>query len=93
MQFCLREGNELRKLRYSDNPQITFVTGENGKEYLKYEEDVSKCHSNGLKNIGLEGKKVFAYHNDDHDRCLLCIYKYSIIIFLIKKQCFVPDTL
>lgn len=82
IHFCLRGGNELRRLRFKTNPQITFQKDEEQKECLIYKEDVSKCNAGSLKTIGVKGKTVVAYHNEmDHDRCLPCLFK----IFLSRR--------
>ena len=75
IHFCLRGGNELRRLRCGPDGQIKHGIDSDGKDCLIYTEDVSKCRQGGVKSLGKPGKIVYAYHNElNHERCVVCIY-------------------
>ena len=78
LHFCLRGGKELRRLRYGDNSQIKKKIDSSGVSCLVYKEDISKCRQGGIKTIGSEGKTVHAYHNENHERCLVCLFDFYI---------------
>jgi hypothetical protein len=79
IHFCLRGGNELRRLRFGPSSQIRLDQDSNGKECLTYTEDISKCRQGGMKSLSEKAKVVHAYHNEiNHDRCVVCIYKFYV---------------
>lgn len=79
IHFCLRGGNELRRLRYGPDAQIKHHCDSEGKDCLIYTEDVSKCRQGGIKSLGKPGKIVHAYHNEsNHERCVVCIYNLYV---------------
>ena len=78
IHFSLRGGKELRRLRIGDNAQIKKLIDSSGLPCLIYKEDISKCRQGGIKSIGKEGKIVHAYHNEDHDRCIVCLFDFYL---------------
>jgi hypothetical protein len=63
LDFCLRGGEELRRLRFGDFSQIVKGVDTSGKSCLIYTEDVSKTKH---KDHWPATKKVYAYHNSDN---------------------------
>ena len=59
LYFALRSGEEHRRLCYRPS-QIELVTTPNGKEFLRYKEDISKNNQAGLKQRKLAPKEVQA---------------------------------
>ena len=75
LHFALRAGQEHRNLRFI-NSQIGLMTDENGKLFLRYQEEVSKSLQGGLKHRKLTPKCVDAYGNDENpDRCIIKLYQ------------------
>jgi len=74
LNFALRAGQEHRNLRTGPNSQIQILKAENGRRYIQYNEDVSKCNSGGLHNRKMEAKCTRVYENTDMPhRCPVAI--------------------
>jgi len=56
LHVALRGRDEHRRLRHQP-AQITVKTGDDGRKFLEYREDVSKTHSGGLHS-GRQRQKV-----------------------------------
>ena len=87
LYFALRSGEEHRRLRYRPS-QIELVTTPNGKEFLRYKEDISKNNQAGLKQRKLAPKEVVQYANDENPtRCPVHLYK----LYNSRCPCDRPD--
>ena len=83
VHFCLRGGDELRRIRFGQASQLILNEDKNHVPCLIYQEDISKTHQGGLKSIGKSNKRVYCYHNSqNHDRCLPCLYS----LFISKRS-------
>jgi hypothetical protein len=98
LHFCLRGGEELRRMRHDNHSQIIESVDAQGTACLIYNEDISKTKQGGLKTIGQAPKKTYAYHNNDnHEQCLPCLFQLYIskrpphcttdALFLTPIQC------
>jgi hypothetical protein len=82
MQFSLRGGEELRRLRVGNLSQIVSSVDACGVPCLIYTEDVSKARQGGIKSISQPPKRVHSYHNEnDHKQCLPCLFS----LYLSKR--------
>jgi hypothetical protein len=72
---------EPSNLRFT-NSQLSLGIDEEGKEYLEYNEDVSKTNNGGLAQVRLQRKTVRAYANlGQPERCPDKLYKEYISHF------------
>ena len=75
LNFALRAGQEHRNLRFTPNPQVVLHTDKDGRKFLRYTEDFSKCNRGGLKHRRTPRKIVDAYENPNKDRCVVRCYE------------------
>jgi len=79
LNFALRGGQEHYYLRHGQNSQLRLGTHSNGKQYLEYTEDVSKCNPGGIKHRKITRKNTKAYENSaSPDRCVVALYQKYI---------------
>lgn len=75
INFALRAAKEHKNLRWN-NSQIQLMTDEDGRQYLRYTEDVSKANHGGLQHRRVQAKSVDAYENlHNPERCIVEIYR------------------
>lgn len=77
LNFAFRAGMEHRRLRW-ENAQLSLIKTEFGKEALRYREDVSKTNQGGLSSRKIKQKVVFAFPNENPERCVIQYYKLYI---------------
>ena len=66
-------------LRHGHNSQLHLGTDSNGKRFLEYIEDVSKCNPGGIKHRKITRKHTKAYENAaSPDRCIVSLYQKCI---------------
>lgn len=79
LNFALRGGQEHYCLRHGQNSQLHLGTDSNGKKYLEYIEDVSKCNPGGIKHRKITRKHTKAYENPaSPNRCIVSLYQKYI---------------
>ena len=76
VHFALRGGKEHRALRGGPTSQLTINADDDGKRYVQYTEDTSKCHQGGISDVNSVPKTVRAYENSiNPDRCLVRLFE------------------
>ncbi|XP_062611454.1 zinc finger MYM-type protein 2-like isoform X2 [Saccostrea cucullata] len=80
LNFALRAGQEHRNLRVGENSQLFLKTSVvDGRRYLQYREDISKCAAGGLNSRKTVPKVVNAYENPEcPERCIVSLYEKFI---------------
>lgn len=80
LNVALRAGQEHRNLRIGEHSQLMLKTSRvDGRRYLQYREDISKCVTGGLKSRKTAPKIVSAYENPTYpERCIVSLYEKYI---------------
>ena len=72
INFALRGGRDHRDLQAGHDSQFTFGKEIDGRRFMKYTENTSKCNTGGLKHYAMKRKTWTAYENlEDPNRCLV----------------------
>ena len=87
LHFALRGGKEQRQLRFK-NSQVTLNVDGDGRKYLVYAEDISKCSQGGLKHRKIRPKTVHAYENlAEPSRCIVACYEKYVSLRPSSESC------
>lgn len=80
LNFALQTCQEHRNLRIGEHSQLMLKTSRvDGKRYLQYREDISKCVTGGLKSRKTAPTIVGAYENPTYpERCIVSPYEKYI---------------
>ena len=79
IHLSLRAAKEHHDLEFGRDSQLTLCTDNNGFEYLRYVERMSKNKRYGLKCTRIEPKETRVYSNTENpERCVVKMYKEYI---------------
>lgn len=89
INFALRGGREHRELQAGHDSQFTFGKEIDGRRFMKYTENTSKCNTGGLKHYAMKRKTWTAYENlEDPNRCLVKLVEK--ISLTLPKSSYIP---
>ncbi len=78
LHLSLRACQEHKDLVFGENSQLSLLVDENGIEFLRYTERMSKNKRFGLKCTRFDPKVTFIYPCENLNRCVVAMYKMYV---------------